>query len=140
MENVVVDHLSRLIHDDGVDLGAPFNDSFLDECLLAISRTSIPWYADIANYLASGIILDGYSSQQKKKFFYDVKRNFWEDSFLYILCVNGVIRRCVPQEVPSIISYYHNFPCGGHGSTSKTVAKILYCGFYWPSLFKDVHV
>ena len=103
MENVFVDHLSRLIHDDGADLGAPFNESFLDECFLAISRTSIPWYADIANYLASGIIPDGYSSQQKKKFFYDVKRNFWEDSFLHSLCVNGVNRRCVPQEVPSII-------------------------------------
>ncbi|XP_038982173.1 uncharacterized protein LOC120110664 [Phoenix dactylifera] len=29
--------------------------------------------------------------------------------------------------------------CGGHFSTKKTAAKILQCGFYWPTLFKDSH-
>ena len=140
VENVVADHLSRLIHDDGASLEAPIDDSFPDECLLAVSMTSVPWYADLANYLESGIIPDGYSSQHKKKFFYNVKRHFWEDPFLYRLCVDGIIRRCVPQEeIPSIISHCHDLPCGGHASTSKTAAKILHCGFYWPSLFKDTH-
>ncbi|XP_057481142.1 uncharacterized protein LOC130768164 [Actinidia eriantha] len=27
--------------------------------------------------------------------------------------------------------------CGGHFSAKKTAAKILQCGFYWPTLFKD---
>ncbi|XP_043712605.1 uncharacterized protein LOC122661312, partial [Telopea speciosissima] len=27
--------------------------------------------------------------------------------------------------------------CGGHFGPNKTVAKVLQCGFYWPSLFKD---
>ena len=90
-ENVVADHLFRLIHDDGTSLEAPINISFPDECLLAISMTSVPWYTDLANYLASRIILDGYSSKEKKKFFHDVKRHFWEDPFLYRLCVDGVI-------------------------------------------------
>ena len=90
-ENVVVDHLSSLIHDGGACLAAPIDDSFPDECLLVVSMTSVPWYADLANYLASEIILDAYSSQQKKKFFYNVKRHFWEDPFLYRLCVDGVI-------------------------------------------------
>ena len=88
-ENVVADHLSRLIHDGGASLEAPIDDSFPDECLLAVSMTSVPWYVDLANYLASGIIPDGYSSQQKKKFFYNVKRHFWEDPFLYRLYVDG---------------------------------------------------
>ena len=130
-ENVVADHLSPLIHDDGASLEAPIDDSFLDECLLAVGMKSVPWYVNLANYLASGIIPDGYLSQKKKKFFYDVKRHFWEDLFLYRLCVDGVIRRCVPQEeVPSIISHCHDLPCGGHASTSNTAAKILHCGFY----------
>ncbi|XP_073317252.1 uncharacterized protein [Primulina huaijiensis] len=30
--------------------------------------------------------------------------------------------------------------CGGHFSSNKTAAKILQCGFYWPSLFKDTHL
>ncbi|XP_038989072.1 uncharacterized protein LOC120112931 [Phoenix dactylifera] len=29
--------------------------------------------------------------------------------------------------------------CGGHFSTKKTAAKILQCGFYWSTLFKDSH-
>ncbi|XP_073019335.1 uncharacterized protein [Primulina eburnea] len=29
--------------------------------------------------------------------------------------------------------------CGGNFSSKKTAAKILQCGFYWPTLFKDTH-
>ena len=54
-KNVVADHLSHLIHDDEANLGAPIDNSFPDECLLAISMTSIPWYDDQANYLVRGI-------------------------------------------------------------------------------------
>ena len=59
-ENVVADHLSRLIPDDSASLEAPIDDSFPVQCLLAVSMTSVPWYADLANYLAGGIIPDGY--------------------------------------------------------------------------------
>ena len=61
-ENVVAEHLSRLIHADGANLGAPIDDSFPNECLLSVSMRSISWYADLANYLATRIIFDGYSS------------------------------------------------------------------------------
>ncbi|XP_024046520.1 uncharacterized protein LOC112100886 [Citrus clementina] len=30
-------------------------------------------------------------------------------------------------------------PCGGHFSSRKTTAKILQCGFYWPTMFKDTY-
>jgi len=43
------------------------------------------------------------------------------------------------EEIQSVISFYHNSPCGGHASTSKTTTKVLQAGFFWPSLFKDVH-
>ncbi|XP_068641934.1 uncharacterized protein, partial [Aristolochia californica] len=29
--------------------------------------------------------------------------------------------------------------CGGHFGARKTAAKVLQCGFYWPSLFRDAH-
>jgi len=38
-----------------------------------------------------------------------------------------------------VISHCHDSPCGRHASSSKTVAKVLQAGFFWPSLFKDVH-
>ena len=36
-----------------------------------------------------------------------------------------------------ILSFCHTKACGGHIYTKKTVAKILLCGFCWPTLFKD---
>ncbi|GJW55885.1 reverse transcriptase domain-containing protein, partial [Tanacetum coccineum] len=36
-----------------------------------------PWFADLANYHAGNFVVKGMSSQQKKKFFKDVKHYFW---------------------------------------------------------------
>ncbi|CAN6543452.1 unnamed protein product [Malus baccata var. baccata] len=67
-ENVVADHLSRLVNasTDEAD-SLPLQESFPDEQLLAVTH-QVPWYADIANYLASGEIPSEFSYQQRKKF------------------------------------------------------------------------
>ena len=31
----------------------------------------------------------------------------------------------------------HSLECGGHFSSTKTAAKVLQSGFYWPTLFQD---
>jgi len=122
-ENVTVDHLSRLIFESH---NAPINDVFPNEHLMAISTEQAPWFADLANYLASGILPHNLSSHQKKKFFHDVKLYLWEDPFLHKLCKDGICRRCLlEEEIQSVISHCHNFSCGGHASTSKTAAKVL---------------
>ncbi|XP_073120701.1 uncharacterized protein [Henckelia pumila] len=36
--------------------------------------------------------------KQKKKFFSDLKYYFWEDPYLFRICADGIIRRCVPTE------------------------------------------
>ena len=56
-ENVIVDHLSRLIVESTID--SSVNESFPDEHLFSIS--SPPWFADIVNYLASGKIPSHWS-------------------------------------------------------------------------------
>lgn len=43
------------------------------------------------------------------------------------------------NEMHDVISFCHNQACGGHFSVKKTAAKILQCGFYWPTLFKDTY-
>ncbi|XP_070022245.1 uncharacterized protein [Nicotiana sylvestris] len=48
-------------------------ETFLDEQLLAMTMEEASWYADIANYLASGIVPYELSSMQKKKFFRDCR-------------------------------------------------------------------
>ncbi|CAN6581107.1 unnamed protein product [Malus baccata var. baccata] len=67
-ENVVADHLSRLVNasTDEAD-SLPLEESFPDEQLLAVTHL-VPWYVDIANYLASGEIPSEFSYQQRKKF------------------------------------------------------------------------
>ncbi|GJT52897.1 reverse transcriptase domain-containing protein [Tanacetum coccineum] len=43
---------------------------------------------DFANYHAGNFIVKGMSSQQKNKFFKDVKHYFWDDPFLFKICVD----------------------------------------------------
>ena len=53
VENVVANHLSRLTiaHDAH---SPPINDEFLEESLMQLEKS--PWYAHIANFLATGEI------------------------------------------------------------------------------------
>ena len=102
------------------------------------TKIESPWYADIANFLACGVLPPYLTYQQRKKFFADAKHYFWDDPYLFKLGVDGIHRRCIPQdEVQSILYHCHSSPYGGHASTNKTAAKVLQAGFYWPTLFKD---
>jgi hypothetical protein len=137
VENVVADHLSRLTYEFHED-GLPINEKFPDEQLFMIDET--PWYADIANFLATGTFPPSFTPLDKKKFLREVRNFFWEDPYVFKYCKDQIIRRCIPaQESKQVIAFCHSEACGGHFSSRKTAAKILQCGFYWPTLFKDVH-
>lgn len=60
-DNVVADHLSRLIIEyDQAEFNEEIKEHFLDEQLFAI--TDMPWYAHIANYLAKDVVILTYLS------------------------------------------------------------------------------
>ena len=62
----------------------------------------------------------------------------WDDPYLFKYCSDQMFRRCIPDhEVRSVLSFCHDQACGGHFSGRKTTAKVLQCGFYWPTLFRD---
>ena len=135
VENVVADHLSRLVSDSNSH-GIPIGDSFPDEQLFALVHC--PWYADIVNYLVTGQIPAPWTSQQKKKFLTDIKKYYFDDPYLFKYCPDQIMRRCVPNdEQIRILTFCHSEACGGHFSARKTADKILQAGFYWPTLFKD---
>ena len=136
VKNVATDHMSSLIIESQ---DVPLNNAFPYEHLLAFSTEQAPWFTNIANYLASRILHHDLFFHQKRKFFYDVRLYFWDEPFLYKLCKDDIYRRCLPKEIQSVISHYHDSPCGAHASTSKTAANVLQVGIFWPSLFKDVH-
>ncbi|XP_073037779.1 uncharacterized protein [Primulina eburnea] len=136
-ENVVADHLSRLVTGSSFEM-TPINDNFPDEHLFSVTTT--PWFANIVNFLVTGKMPPQWSSQDKRKFLNEVKNFYWDDPYLFKYCPDQIFRRCIPDnEVSSVIKFCHSEACGGHFSSKKTAAKILQCGFYWPTLFKDTH-
>nr|GEZ68925.1 reverse transcriptase domain-containing protein [Tanacetum cinerariifolium] len=89
---------------------------------------------------AGNFVVKGMSSQQKNKFFKDVKHYFWDDPFLFKICVNQVIRRCVHgQEAVDILKACHNRPTGGHHGPNYTAKKVFDSSFYWPTIYRDAH-
>ncbi|GJW79590.1 reverse transcriptase domain-containing protein [Tanacetum coccineum] len=107
---------------------------------VALRDDSTPWFADFANYHAGNFIVKGMSTQQKNKFFKDVKHYFWDDPFLFKICADQVIRRCVSgQEALDILKACHSGPTGGHYGANYTAKKVFDSGFYWPTIYKDAH-
>nr|GEX09351.1 reverse transcriptase domain-containing protein [Tanacetum cinerariifolium] len=79
---------------------------------------------DFANYHAGNFLVKGMSTQQKNKFFKDVKHYFWDDPFLFKVCADQVIRRCVHgKEALEILEACHNGPTGGHHVANLTAKK-----------------
>ncbi|GJS09217.1 reverse transcriptase domain-containing protein [Tanacetum coccineum] len=73
------------------------------------------------------------SSQQKNKFFKDVKHYFWDDPFMFKIYANQVIRRCVHgKEALDILEACHNGPTGGHHGANLTAKKVFDADFMGP--------
>nr|GEU60314.1 putative reverse transcriptase domain-containing protein [Tanacetum cinerariifolium] len=129
-ENLAADHLSRLEnpHQDVLE-NKEITETFPLETLgMVIFRgdSSTPWFADIANYHARNFIVKGMSSQEKKKFFKELKHYFWDDPYLFKICADQVIRRCVyGQKAVDILTACHNGPTRGHHGANNTVKKSL---------------
>ncbi|XP_070010143.1 uncharacterized protein [Nicotiana sylvestris] len=137
-QNQLEDHLSRLEEAGRPKGDLEINDAFLDEHILALSSTFAPWYADIANYLVSDLISDGLKSYQKKMFLRDCRRYYWEEQFLFHVCADNIIRRCVPEEeIMPILKACHDSLVGGHHGGNRTAAKVLECEYYWLSIYHD---
>ncbi|GJR17694.1 putative reverse transcriptase domain-containing protein [Tanacetum coccineum] len=143
-ENYAADHLSRLENPyENVLDPKEINETFPLETLNMVTsrgNPSTPWFADYANYHAGNFIVKGMSTQQKNKFFKDVKHYFWDDPFLFKTCADQVIRRCVSgQEAVDILTACHSGPTGGHYGANYTAKKVFDSGFYWPTIYKDAH-
>nr|GEW85353.1 reverse transcriptase domain-containing protein [Tanacetum cinerariifolium] len=143
-ENLAADHLSRLEnpHQDELEK-KEITETFPLETLGMIAfrgDSSTPWFADFVNYHAWNFIVKGMSSQQKKKFFEDVKHYFWDDPYLFKICADQVIRRCVHgQEAVDILMACHNGPIGVHHGANLTAKKDVDSGFYWPTIYQDAY-
>ncbi|GJY36385.1 hypothetical protein Tco_0421763 [Tanacetum coccineum] len=102
------------------------DDNFSGETLMEIDTRNEPWFTDFANYLVGDIIPKGMTYQQKNKFFSDLKHYFWEEPYLFKLCSDGMIRRCVSgPETRTILDQCYHRPTGGHYGLNVTAKKAL---------------
>nr|GEU31770.1 reverse transcriptase domain-containing protein [Tanacetum cinerariifolium] len=116
------------------------NENFSLETLGNISSGSTLWFADIANFHARNFIKKGLTFQQKNKFFKDVKHYFWDDPYLFRICADQIILRCMHgQEAINILKACHEGPTGGHHDANLTAKKVFDAGFFWPTIYRDAH-
>nr|GEY77527.1 reverse transcriptase domain-containing protein [Tanacetum cinerariifolium] len=140
-ENYAADHLSRLENPyENVFYPKEINETFPLESLNKVAHQdpSTSWFADFANYYAGKFIIKGMTTQQKQKFFKDVRHNFCDDPYLFKTCPDQIIRRCVAgQEAIDILKACHSGPTGGYYRANYTAKKVFDSGFYWPTIYKD---
>ncbi|GJT07403.1 reverse transcriptase domain-containing protein [Tanacetum coccineum] len=125
-ENLPQDHLSRLENPHQSELEKKeITKTFPLETLGMVTfrgDDNAPWFADFANYHAGNFVIKGMSSQQKRKFFKDVKHYFWDDPFLFKICADQVIRLVFGARAFDILKACHVGTTGGQ-SVPVTTAK-----------------
>ena len=104
-------------------------------------KVSEPWYANIMNYFVSKQVPNTINRHQHDKLKKEARFYVWDDPYLWKYCPGQIIRRCVQDfEFNSILTFCHTYDCGGHFGTQRTTLKVLECGFYWPTIFKDARI
>ncbi|GJR04571.1 reverse transcriptase domain-containing protein [Tanacetum coccineum] len=118
-------------------------DKFFDKHLMVLKskfNNDEPWYADFVNYIVGMVVPPNWTFEKRKRFFSQVKTDFWEEPYAFKLCVENIMRRCVAgSETLKILAHCHWGPTGGHHSANVTAKKVYKSGFYWPSVFKDAN-
>ncbi|XP_019436013.1 PREDICTED: uncharacterized protein LOC109342490 [Lupinus angustifolius] len=92
-ENQVANHLSRFINKEVTNKEKEIVEEFPDEKMFLLAKR--PWFTDISNYKALGIIPENFNYQQRKKFLKEVNRYVWYEPYLFKDGTDSIIRRCV---------------------------------------------
>nr|GMD09457.1 uncharacterized protein LOC105953567 [Ipomoea batatas] len=69
----------------------PLPSTLRGETLLAVN-TSVPWFADIVNFLVGGYIPKDFDYNKKKRFVHDVRDYFWDEPLLFRRGPDGIVR------------------------------------------------
>ncbi|GJZ12701.1 reverse transcriptase domain-containing protein [Tanacetum coccineum] len=111
VDRAKVDVIAKLPHPTTVkEFDVVIRDKKGAENLTAdhLSRLENPHQSELEKKeITENFVIKWMSSQQKRKFFKDVKHYFWYDPFLFKICTDQVIRRCVHgKEAFDILDYF----------------------------------
>ncbi|RDY12965.1 Tf2-6, partial [Mucuna pruriens] len=135
-ENSVADHLSRI---ERKSEPISIRDQFPDEQLLHINMPT-PWFVDICNFVAASQFPLEASCLYKEKLQSDAKYYIWDDPYLWRLCSDKVICRCILDTViNSVLQFYHSAPGGGHYGSTRTTRKALLAHYFQRCLSICLH-
>ena len=74
--------------------GLPINDSVRDDMLFKVTKSD-PWYANNVNFMVASYVPP---RQNKRKLIYESRLHIWDEPYLFRVCSDGLLRRCVPVE------------------------------------------
>jgi hypothetical protein len=118
-ESCEANHLSRLQFEESAEL--PMDDYMRDDTPLKVSTTD-PWYTNIVNYTVASYIPP---RADRKKIIQDSRLHLWDDSYLYRVCADGLLRRCILAfETWKILERCHSSPYEGHYGAFCANAKV----------------
>ncbi|RDY14381.1 putative mitochondrial protein, partial [Mucuna pruriens] len=128
VENLIVNHLSRIERENDP---MPIRDKFPNEKMLHINMHT-PWFADICNFVVASHFPPEASRLYKERLQSDAKYYIWDHPYLWRLCNEQVICRCIPNaEINSVLQFCHAAPGGGHyGSTWTTTKPTIFLDSY----------
>nr|GMD39235.1 uncharacterized protein LOC109116428 [Ipomoea batatas] len=66
--------------------------------LSELGKDYVLWFANIVNYLVSGYNPKDFNYNKRKRFLHDVRDYFWDEPLLFKRYVDGIVRRCFPEE------------------------------------------
>ena len=99
-----------------------------------------PWYADIVYVLLKLNTPPGLTKKKERLLKLKDVNYCIIDRCLYWKNASGLFLKFLPEfDAEKVKHEFHEGECGGHLYWKTTTNKILRAGFYWPTLFHDVH-
>ncbi|RDX70001.1 Tf2-6, partial [Mucuna pruriens] len=88
---------------------------------------------------AENSVVDHLSRIEKESKPMPIQDEFSDEQLLHIK-TDKVICKCIPEtEINLVLQFCHSAPGGSHYGATRTARKVLDCGLYWPTIFKDAH-
>jgi hypothetical protein len=100
----------------------------------------VEWYADIIFYLKNLTCPSHLVGHKKRALRLKTSKYVLTKDGLDCRNIDGIILRCVDEvEAKKIVDEFHAGFCGGLYASKTTTHKILRAGYYWPTIFSNVH-